>query len=58
VVIARRIGEGKKHDVRAVMGTQSNDLPMLRKKVGGEQGLSVQCRKPFAKPGRREKMLI
>lgn len=30
------VGSGMKHDIRVSMGTQANDLPALRKKVGGE----------------------
>lgn len=30
------VGIGQRHDVRNAMGTQSNDLPALRKKVGGD----------------------
>lgn len=32
----RFVGEGMKADIRAAMGTQANDLPALRKKVGGD----------------------
>lgn len=32
----RFVGEGMKADIRTAMGTQANDLPALRKKVGGD----------------------